>query len=467
MLPSWRGPSQSRRSAQLSQLQARRHHRVAGRHRRQRRDRDRLHNRGCVTGFVGQAIRRRVAVCGILQAMAWIGIGLNLILAVFNLLPIPPLDGSHVMKYLLPPALAQRYQQIGFAGIVIVLVLFCYTPVLSYWLFPAYVSASLAAELAVREPGLARRRRTVLSDGTIPDGSHLDRRARRDPTDDAATRGRSDRGQTTRRRRRSSWSSRISAGHSICCSRCSARSRSTSTTSRSRGSPSSSCCASARCGSMKRPSISRWPRGCCASRRRCCCRGGTATKPGTIRGRSWSGACSSTSRCVRSSTSSKRRAEGRRNRFARTRAARARTAAVRRPAVAPRWPICWRPWTGSSGRHAGPTFTRSIPRALDVAGAIAAARALLARRARIRWRDLVRVNAEPWEVLSVLLAVLELARLGECVLRQPRAFGAVEIVGLRSGCRDTLAGDSGTVDVPRLLSSLDQPPAYDTAGAAA
>jgi segregation and condensation protein A len=113
----------------------------------------------------------------------------------------------------------------------------------------------------------------------------------------------------------------------------------------------------------------------------------------------------------------------------------------------------------------GPDIHAVIPRALDVAGALAAARTLLARRGRIRWRDLVRVNAEPWEVLSVLLAVLELARLGECVLRQPLAFGAVEIVGLEAG-PGSLVGDSETAAAP-LLSSLDQPPAYDTAGAAA
>ena len=59
---------------------------------------------------------------------------------------------------------------------------------------------------------------------------------------------------------------------STCCSRSSAKSRSTSTTSRSRASPSSSCCASARSGSTTPPTTSRWRRACCASRRRCSCR---------------------------------------------------------------------------------------------------------------------------------------------------------------------------------------------------
>ncbi|GIW72065.1 MAG: site-2 protease family protein [Planctomycetota bacterium] len=47
----------------------------------------------------------------------------NLGLALFNLLPIPPLDGSHVMKYLLPRELRAGYERIGFFGIWILLVL--------------------------------------------------------------------------------------------------------------------------------------------------------------------------------------------------------------------------------------------------------------------------------------------------------------------------------------------------------
>jgi Zn-dependent protease len=44
--------------------------------------------------------------------MLTIGIELNLILAVFNMIPIPPLDGSHVMRNLLPDSLAEMYSQI-------------------------------------------------------------------------------------------------------------------------------------------------------------------------------------------------------------------------------------------------------------------------------------------------------------------------------------------------------------------
>lgn len=44
---------------------------------------------------------------------------LNVFLGLFNLLPIPPLDGHHVAKYLLPPAVRRFYVGIGFFGIVI------------------------------------------------------------------------------------------------------------------------------------------------------------------------------------------------------------------------------------------------------------------------------------------------------------------------------------------------------------
>ncbi len=61
--------------------------------------------------------------------MFYVGIPLNIFLAVFNLIPVPPLDGSHVVASLLPPNVANRYRQIGFAGILLIIIMMRLAPV--------------------------------------------------------------------------------------------------------------------------------------------------------------------------------------------------------------------------------------------------------------------------------------------------------------------------------------------------
>ncbi|HZI30477.1 MAG TPA: site-2 protease family protein [Gemmatimonadaceae bacterium] len=75
-------------------------------------------------GLLGRAIPSAVNTLALLQGMMWWGVLFNLLLAVFNLIPIPPLDGSHVMKWLLPPTWSLRYQQLGKYGIIVLLLLF-------------------------------------------------------------------------------------------------------------------------------------------------------------------------------------------------------------------------------------------------------------------------------------------------------------------------------------------------------
>jgi Zn-dependent protease len=71
------------------------------------------------------------------------GVFLNFILAVFNLLPIPPLDGSHVVANLLPPRAAYAYRSLGAFGLVIVIVLLMVPGLLGLVFLPAQIATRL------------------------------------------------------------------------------------------------------------------------------------------------------------------------------------------------------------------------------------------------------------------------------------------------------------------------------------
>jgi Zn-dependent protease len=70
---------------------------------------------------------------------------INLILAFFNLIPIPPLDGSHVVAHMLPRELADRYRNLGQFGLMIVMLLIFFAPgFMDFFLAPVYALQGLA-----------------------------------------------------------------------------------------------------------------------------------------------------------------------------------------------------------------------------------------------------------------------------------------------------------------------------------
>jgi len=84
------------------------------------------------------------------QRMLFWGIWLNLLLAFFNLIPIPPLDGSHVLAQLLPPSLALRYRQVAQYGfLVLIALLFFFRNLFIILLLPAFALHALAMRVAL------------------------------------------------------------------------------------------------------------------------------------------------------------------------------------------------------------------------------------------------------------------------------------------------------------------------------
>jgi Zn-dependent protease len=105
-------------------------------------------------GLAGQAAPH-LDFLGTLQRMAGYGLTINLLLAFFNLVPIPPLDGSHLLVHALPPVWAERYRRFGRYGFLALMV--------SLWLLPGVWSTLLWPVDALT--GLAR---TALGPWALP-----------------------------------------------------------------------------------------------------------------------------------------------------------------------------------------------------------------------------------------------------------------------------------------------------------
>lgn len=80
-----------------------------------------------LVGLAGRALPA-ADVLRTLQYMTGVGLGLNILLALFNLIPLPPLDGSHLLYHALPARVGAQYRRIGRFGFLAL--------VLSLWLAP-------------------------------------------------------------------------------------------------------------------------------------------------------------------------------------------------------------------------------------------------------------------------------------------------------------------------------------------
>jgi Zn-dependent protease len=57
-----------------------------------------------------------------LALLLYEGMQINVLLGVFNLIPVPPLDGSHVLRHVLSDSARQVYDRIGLIGLLILVV---------------------------------------------------------------------------------------------------------------------------------------------------------------------------------------------------------------------------------------------------------------------------------------------------------------------------------------------------------
>ena len=83
------------------------------------------------TAILAATVEAKTGVGAFIAANARNFVLINIFLAIFNLLPVPPFDGGHVVEGLLPPGPAQSFRKLGRYSLLVLVLLLLVLPTLS------------------------------------------------------------------------------------------------------------------------------------------------------------------------------------------------------------------------------------------------------------------------------------------------------------------------------------------------
>jgi len=91
--------------------------------------------RQIITGSADPELMASSPVVFPMALVLYLGVWVNLMLTFFNLLPLPPLDGSHIFRHMLPYNALRVYDSMGMISLI--LMLFLGAPLVNFFVAPA------------------------------------------------------------------------------------------------------------------------------------------------------------------------------------------------------------------------------------------------------------------------------------------------------------------------------------------